>query len=495
MDPVTTTPLLCVTITAPTTAELRRRRDRVTDADLVELRLDSVSDPDVAAALDGRRLPVIVTCRAKWEGGGFNGSEDERQAILRQALELGADYVDVEWRANFSDLLAEYGRRIVISSHDFDGVPADLTAQARAMRSTGAGIVKIAVKASRLADCITLLELSRTFGSHERAVLIAMGDAGSATRILAQRFGSAWTYAGGVRDVGQLSASRLLEQFRYRSITAVTDVYGLVGLPVSHSVSPAMHNAAFTASGINAVYLPLPAADTDDFIAFAKAFQLKGASVTIPYKVSLFDRVQEVDELARTVGALNTLRMTGGHWAARNTDVAGFLQPLRERSVPLTGRRASILGAGGSARAVAVALAGAGARVTVHARDAKKAEAVASLVSGATGPFVPETDSWDLLVNCTPIGMQPRMDQSPLPASALPSRGVVYDLIYNPATTRLLRDAVAAGADTIGGLDMLVGQAQEQFEWWTGVKPPAGVMRAAAVQRLSEFNADDNHLV
>jgi 3-dehydroquinate dehydratase/shikimate dehydrogenase len=133
--------------------------------------------------------------------------------------------------------------------------------------------------------------------------------------------------------------------------------------------------------------------------------------------------------------------------------------------------------------------------VTVHARDSKRAEAVASLVSGAVGPSVPATDSWDLLVNCTPVGMHPRMDQSPLPLSALPSRGVVYDLIYNPATTKLLRDAATAGADTIGGLDMLVGQAQEQFEWWTGVKPPAGVMRAAAVKRLSEFNADENHLV
>ncbi len=495
MDLVTTTPLLCVTITAPTTEELRRRRDLVTDADLVELRLDTVSDPDVAAALAGRRLPVIVTCRAKWEGGGFEGSEDERRAVLRQALDLGADFVDIEWRANFPELLAEYGRRIVLSSHDFDGVPADLTEQARAMRATGAAIVKIAVKASRLADCITLLELSRTFGHNERAVLIAMGDAGSATRILAQRFGSAWTYAGGVRDVGQLSASRLLEQFRYRSISAVTDIYGLVGLPVSHSVSPAMHNAAFAASGINAVYLPLPASDTDDFIAFAKAFHLKGASVTIPYKVSLFDRVQEMDELARVVGALNTLRMTGDHWAARNTDVAGFLQPLRARSVPLSGRRTSILGAGGSARAVAVALAGAGARVTVHARDARKAGTVASLVSGSTGPFVPAADSWDLLVNCTPVGMHPRIDQSPLPSVALPSRGVVYDLIYNPVTTLLLRDAATAGADTIGGLDMLVGQAQEQFEWWTGVEPPAGVMRAAAMKQLSEFNADENHLV
>jgi len=475
-------------------AELRRRRDLVTDADIVELRLDSVSDPDVAAALAGRRLPVIVTCRPTWEGGGFRGSEQERRRLLEQALELGADYVDVEWRADFGALVAKRPGRIILSAHDFDGVPDDLAERARAMRASGAAVVKIAATARRLSDCVTLLELSRTFGQNERAVLIGMGEIGLATRVLAQRFGSAWTYAGEVQDIGQVTARKLLDQFRYRSIGAGTDIYGLVGSPIAQSLSPAMHNAAFTAAGIDAVYVPLPAADPDDFMAFARAFGMKGASITIPYKVALFERVQEADDLVRTIGALNTVRIDGDRWVGRNTDVAGFLQPLRDRGVPLSGRRASILGAGGSARAVAVALASEGARVTVHAREEKKAQVVAALVSGSVGRFPPQAGSWDLLVNCTPVGMHPRMDQSPVPSSAL-ARGVVYDLIYNPAVTRMMRDAAMAGADTIGGLDMLVGQAQEQFEWWTGARPPAGVMRAAATRRLSEFNADENHLV
>jgi 3-dehydroquinate dehydratase/shikimate dehydrogenase len=475
-------------------AELRRQRDLITEADVVELRLDSVDDPDVAAALQGRKLPVVVTCRARWEGGGFDGSEEERRRILELALEQGAEYVDIEWRANFDELLKKYASRVVLSAHDFNGMPADLDGQARAMRRIGAGVVKIAVKADRLSDCLTLLDLSRTFGEHERAVLIAMGEAGLATRVMAQRFGSAWTYAGGVQDVGQITARKLLEQFRFRSISASTDVYGLVGLPVAHSVSPAMHNAAFTAAGIDAVYLPLPAADADDFITFARGFGVKGASVTIPYKVSLFDRVQDADDLVRTIGALNTLKMDGDRWSGRNTDVAGFLQPLHDRGLPLSGKRASILGAGGSARAVAVALASEGARVTVHARDEKKAQAVAALVSGSVGRLPPAANSWDLLVNCTPVGMHPRLDQSPVPSSAL-VRGVVYDLIYNPAITRLMRDAATAGCDTIGGLDMLVGQAQAQFEWWTGTRPSSHVMRAAATRRLSEFNADENHLI
>jgi 3-dehydroquinate dehydratase/shikimate dehydrogenase len=401
-------------------AELRRERDLISaaDADLVELRLDSVADPDVAAALADRKLPVIVTCRAKWEGGGFQGSEDERRRILEQALEQGAEYVDIEWRANFDALLQKYASRIVLSMHDFSGVPADLAEQSRAMRATGAGVVKLAARANRLADCLALLELSRTFAGNERAVLIAMGEAGLVTRVLAQRFGSEWTYAGGVQDIGQVTARKLLDQFRYRSVNSATDVYGLVGLPVAHSVSPAMHNAAFAAAGIDAVYLPLPAADPDDFVAFARGFRMKGASVTIPYKVALFERVQEADDLVRTIGALNTLRMDGDHWSGRNTDVAGFLQPLRDRGLPLSGRRASILGAGGSARAVAVALASEGARVTVHARDEKKAHSVASLVGGSVGRFPPQAGSWDLLVNCTPLGMHPRLDQSPVPSSA-----------------------------------------------------------------------------
>jgi 3-dehydroquinate dehydratase/shikimate dehydrogenase len=477
-------------------ADLRRRRDDVSDADLIELRLDSVPDPDVAAALEGRRRPVIITCRAGWEGGGFTGSEEARRRILKGALDAGAEYVDVEWKAGFDELVRyEGGRRTILSSHEFGSVPDDLAERARSMRATGVAVVKLAVKANRLSDSLRLLELGRTFeGSQQRPVLIAMGESGLATRILAHRFGSAWVYAGEIHDIGQVTIRALLDTYRFRSITGSTRVYGLVGSPIAHSVSPAMHNAAFSAAAVDAVYLPLPAADAADFASFAAGIGIAGASVTIPYKTAFLDGIRDCDELTRRIGALNTLKMDGDGWGGRNTDGAGFLEPLRHARVPLKGRRAAILGAGGSARAVAVALASEGAIVTVHARDPRKAEPVAALVSGTAGPFPPPRGSWDLLVNCTPVGMHPRVNETPLPPGAL-SRGLVYDLVYNPTVTRLLRDAAAANGDTIGGLDMLVAQAQEQFAWWTGQRPPAGVMRAAAVRRLSEFNADEDHLV
>jgi len=483
---------LCVTVTAPTMSELRRRRDEVVGADLVELRLDSVSDPSVSGALADRRLPVILTCRAAWEGGQFKGSEEERRRILQEALASDANYVDIEWRAHFTDLLSQTeGRRIVLSMHDFNGVPADLTERAQAMRSTGAELIKLAVTTSRLSDCLPLLDLGAQIG-RRGTVLVGMGECGLATRVLAAQFGSVWTYAGNERQLGQITPAEL-DSYRFRAVTGTTQVYGLVGSPIGHSVSPAMHNASFAANQIDAVYLPLPAADADDFVRFAKAIGLRGASVTIPFKVSLFDRMDEVYPVARRIGAINTIRVMDERWVGGNTDASGFLTPLKDR-MPLRGTRVAVLGAGGSARAVAAALSSSQAQVTVYARNPLRAQEIATNASCAAAALPPEPGSWDLLVNCTPVGMHPHVDETPLDASLLTGR-YVYDLVYNPTNTRLLREASAAGCQTIGGLEMLVAQATEQFEWWTGRKPGVGIMREAALKRLAEFMRHENYVV
>jgi 3-dehydroquinate dehydratase / shikimate dehydrogenase len=485
-------PQLCVTVTAPTTAELRRRRDEVVNADMVELRLDTVSDPSVAGALEGRRLPVIVTCRAAWEGGEFKGSEEDRRRILSDALASDAEHVDIEWRANFTELVASAGgRRVVLSMHDFAGVPDDLVERAQAMRATGAEMIKLAVTTKRLSDCLPLLDLGAQIG-RRGTVLIGMGECGLATRVLARLFGSVWTYAGGLRQVGQPTAAEF-ESYRFRSITDATKIYGLVGSPIGHSVSPAMHNAAFAADDLNAVYLPFPTTDVDDFVTFARAIELRGASVTIPFKVSLFDRMDEVYAVARRIGAINTIRVLDGKWIGGNTDASGFLTPLKDR-VPLRGARVAVLGAGGSARAVVAALTSSQAQVTVHARNLLRAQDLATAASCESAPMPPEPGSWDLLVNCTPCGMHPHVDETPIDADLLTGR-CVYDLVYNPTSTRLLREAKTAGCQTIGGLEMLVAQAMEQYEWWTGRKPAAGVMREAALRRLAEFMRYENYVV
>jgi shikimate dehydrogenase len=242
------------------------------------------------------------------------------------------------------------------------------------------------------------------------------------------------------------------------------------------------------------VYLPLPATDVDDFIAFARGIGLKGASVTIPFKVALFDRVDEADAVARRIGAINTIKVVDGRWLGANTDAAGFLKPLTDRRVSLQGRRVAVLGAGGAARAVAIALAPSGVDITLHARNRAHADEVAMMVSGQTGPWPVGPGTWDIAVNCTPMGMRPRFTETPIPLESMTGQ-LVYDLVYNPPVTTLVRDAAGLGIPTIGGLDMLVAQAHEQFQWWTGSRPPAGVMRAAAEKRLAEFMAHEDHVV
>jgi 3-dehydroquinate dehydratase / shikimate dehydrogenase len=487
---------VCVTVTAPTTAELRRRRDEAANqgADLVELRLDTVADPDVAAALADRRTPVIVTCRPQWEGGSFAGAEEERKRLLAQAIAAGAEYVDLEWRAGFDDLIARAsGRGIVLSMHDYEGVPPDLGLRVHTMTTTGAEIVKVAVTAHRLSDCVPLIQLAARADRRGRCVLLAMGEQGLATRLLAARFGSPWTYAGALQEIGQLSAAAMINAYHFHSVTKTTAIYGIVGGSIQHSVSPSMHNAAFRACGIDAVYLPLPAADADDCVTFGKAIGISGASVTIPHKVALFDRLDEVYPAARRVGAINTIRVDGSRWIGDNTDVAGFLQPLQER-LALAGLRASILGGGGAARAVSDALAASHCRVTLHARQRAEAERVAALTGAAVGPFPPAPGSWDLLVNCTPVGQAPKIDATPIPKEQLTGR-FVYDIVYNPTPTRLLRDAAEMGCQTLGGLEMLVAQAHDQFRWWTNRRPPTGIMREAALKRLAECSRDEDHVV
>ena len=474
---------LCVTVTADTMAELRTRRDEVRDADLIELRVDSVRDPSAAGALAGRRKPVIVTCRPKSDGGWFAGSEEERRTILSEALSLGAEYVDLEWQGSCAGLLQQTGgRRIVFSHHDFTGVPADLAARSQAMLASGAEVVKIAITAERLADCLTL----RAIGRQTRVpiALIAMGDAGIPSRVLASWFGSCWTYAGDNAAPGQISAHRMTEEFGFRRIGSRTAIYGVLGRPVGHSVSPAMHNAAFRAAHLDAVYLPIAAADFEDFLTFADAVNLAGASVTAPYKVAAFERADECDPVSRRIQSVNTLRRSGTRWLGANTDVAGFLAPL-QTAMRVQGKRATVLGAGGAARSVAVALQSAGAGVTIAARREDQARTVAALSGAAIGTWPPAPGSWDVLVNTTPVGTAPDVDQSPLPEGHRLDGMLVYDLIYNPLETRLLTDAATAGCQTIGGLDMLVAQAQAQFEWWTEQRPADRVMRDAATARLN----------
>ena len=487
-------PRICAVATGRTADEMRLAREATPEADMVELRLDFMERPDVAGVLEGRTKPVIATCRARWEGGHFSGSEPERRQILESALAHGVEYVDVEAAASFTpDLVRSTGgRRIVVSEHQFDSAPSDVAARFAALEATGAEVAKLAFRAGSLEDMLPLFDCSASQrersasqrelpASHREngngRVVIAMGPAGLPSRILAARLGSLWTYVGDQVAPGQVSLTRLLEDFQFRRIAADAALYGVVGNPIVHSRSPIMHNAGFAALGLNATYVPLEARDAADFVRFARETGLRGASITTPFKVSLLPYFDEIEPLAHRVGAVNTLIVRDGKWIGANTDVEGFLAPLRNR-IALAGARAVVLGSGGAARAVAVALADRGAHVTVCARRAEAARTIAALVNGEAGEFPPPPRSWDLLVNATTVGSTANPG-NPL-EDARPDGKIVYDLVYTPADTLLLKSARAAGCQTIGGIDMLIAQAERQFELWVGQRPPDALFRRAS---------------
>jgi 3-dehydroquinate dehydratase / shikimate dehydrogenase len=488
--------LLCDTVTGRTMAELIDARDGSRGADMVELRLDGIADLGVAGSVRDRRQPVVVTCRPTWEGGRFDGSEEERIRILGQALDCGADYVDVEWRTLSgpagpvaSDLIERAPSRIVLSHHDFAGLPADLADRVRAMRAVHACTIKVAVATNRLTDTLALRDIARPGD----AVVIGMGEAGVPSRLLAARYGSRWTYGGEGVAPGQIPVSRMTGEFRFRQVGPETHLFGVVSGSAMHSLSPAIHNAAFAAAGVDAVYVPFQAADFDDFLAYAAAMGIEGASITIPFKVDALQAAAHADDVAVRVGAANTLRIftpgsaldmvaasggrtAGSGWEATNTDVAGLLDPLRSAlGEPLDGLRAAVLGAGGAARAAIVALQSRGAHVTVHARREDRARQVAMSLGAEAGGWPPPPGSWDLLVNCTPLGGGARRNESPLPDGPFHGR-LVYDLTYGPGESALVRAAREAGCGTLDGLPMLVAQAERQWEWWMGRRPPTAVM-------------------
>jgi 3-dehydroquinate dehydratase/shikimate dehydrogenase len=512
------TSLLCETVTAGSMSGLIAARDAATAGDMVELRLDGIPDLDVAGALTRRDRPAVVTCRPVWEGGRFDGSEEDRKGILRRALDEGAEFVDVEWRAGFDDLIRTDPARVVVSAHDFDRVPTDLETQVRSMRATGAATIKVAVTPARLGETIPLAAIGR----QGRAIVIAMGDAGVPSRLLAARYGSRWTYAGRGVAPGQIPAARMIDEFRYRQVGPATRLFGVVSTNAMHSLSPVLHNAAFAAAGLDAVYVPLRAADIVDFFEFADAFGVEGASITIPFKVDALRAAAGADELTRKVGAANTLRRIGPReggpdnhsdvragssrpdavgagfsrpngvgsgfsrpdWEATNTDIEGFLAPLAQAyGDSVRGARAAVLGAGGSARAIVAALTLGGAAVSVHARRPEQTREMAAAFDAAAGEWPVPAGSWDILVNCTPLGGAALRHVSPLPGGPFTGR-LVYDLTYGPGESALCREARAAGCRTLDGLPMLVAQAERQFEWWTGQQPAAGVMYRAATKRL-----------
>jgi len=482
--------LLCVSLTTGTTEEtlaLLHAPDRAFD--VAEVRLDYIRDPDVRRLLEGRPCPVIVTCRPVREGGRWAGDEGQRIALLEQADRLGADFVDVELEA-----LPRFRRqgkaRLIVSYHNFTETPSDLRAIARRIEATDADIVKVATLAKSLRDNLAVFSLLRA--ARKPTIAVTMGEHGHVSRILGPKFGAFLVFAslapGREAAPGQVPVRDLLDLYGFRRIGSATRVYGVIANPVAHSMSPAIHNAAFQHCGVDAVYLPFRVDSPANFIPAWRELPVEGYSVTIPHKEAVIPLLDEVQPLARRIGAVNTIVMRDGRLLGSNTDWSAAVKAIEgglRQGESLAGKTVLLLGAGGAARAIAFGLTERGARLLIANRTHERAVKLAADAGCGVVPLAEVASvAYDILVNGTSLGMHPKVEETPLAAALLRPGALVFDSVYNPLETRLLREARAAGCRTVDGLEMFVNQAAEQFELWTRLPAPRALMRSVVAARL-----------
>jgi len=415
-----------------------------------------------------------------------------------EGVKRGYDYVDVELSSQFHDVMVEKaGAGLIVSHHDFEATPDNLSALYDRMCAVGADIVKIVTTPRSVADVARVMSFAERAarGGGPPLVALAMGPLGVMTRILAGRYDAPFTFAsaeaGAESAPGQVALEAMANLYRVRRIGRDTRVYGIVGRGISHSLSPVIHNHAFKARDLDAVYVPLETEALKPFVDALPVLDLAGFSITAPYKVEILPHLEAIDEAARLCGSVNTVVARDGALRGSSTDGIGVLVPLKAR-LDVQEKNVVIVGAGGAARAAAFALHRAGAAVTVLARDRYKAERLAAEVGcrgldlGAIGE-----QAWDVLINATPIGGVASVHETPVPAERHRPGSIVFDMVYVPQDTRLLREARAAGCRPIGGLEMLLAQAEGQFEAWTGTPAPTDVMRAAVLTYLEQSDDED----
>ncbi|KAF8776503.1 hypothetical protein HU200_003213 [Digitaria exilis] len=503
--------LVCVPATARAPREMAAELAAAAalGADVAELRLDRLAgfaprrDLPVILA-DPRPLPALVTYRPRWEGGEYEGDDEPRFEALMLAMELGAEYVDIELKVadKFIGLLS--GKKpdnckLIVSSHNFENTPsteelANLVAQ---IQATGADIVKIVTTATEIVDVARMFQiLVQCQEKHVPIIGLVMNDRGLISRILCPKYGGYLTFGslekGRESAPAQPTAADLINLYNIRQIGPDTKVFGIIGKPVGHSKSPILHNEAFRSVGFNAVYVPFLVDDLAKFLNTYSSPDFVGFSCTIPHKEAAVRCCDEVDPIARDIGALNTMvRRPDGKLVGYNTDYVGAIsaiedgirasQPTDPTTSPLAGRLFVVIGAGGAGKALAYGAKEKGARVVIANRTFARAQELANLIGGPAltladlENYHPEEGM--ILANTTAIGMHPNVNETPLSKQALTSYAVVFDAVYTPKETRLLREAAECGAIVVSGLEMFIRQAMGQFEHFTGTPAPDRLMR------------------
>ncbi|KAJ7955028.1 Bifunctional 3-dehydroquinate dehydratase/shikimate dehydrogenase, chloroplastic [Quillaja saponaria] len=501
--------LICVPIMGESIAKMviDMNKAKANDADLVEIRLDSLKNfkpyEDLKVLIQECPLPTLITYRPKWEGGQYDGDENKRLDVLRLAMELGADYIDVELQVAHQFIDSISGKnpentKVIVSSHNYQYTPSveDLGNLVARIQATGADVVKIATTALEITDVARIFQI--TVHSQVPVIGLVMGDRGLISRVLCPKFGGYLTFGtlepGVISAPGQPTLKDLLSLYNFRHIGPDSKIFGIIGKPIAHSKSPMLYNEAFKSVGFNGVFVHLLVDDVASFLQTYSSTDFVGFSVTIPHKEAALKCCDEVDPVAKLIGAVNCIirRSTDGKLIGYNTDYFGAISAIEDglrgkhnsssiTGSPLAGKLFVVIGAGGAGKALAFGAREKGARVVIVNRTYERARELATLVGGDALALA-DLDNYHpedgmILANTTSIGMQPKVDDTPISKHALGSYSLVFDAVYTPKITRLLREAEESGATIVTGLEMFIGQAFEQYERFTGLPAPKELFR------------------
>ena len=496
-------PRVCLALTADDPSDLLEKADSVVrDNPFLELRLDYLPKPGLALPKIKQFMEmnphavVIATCRRGASGGKFKGAIPAQLELLGKAAAAGCQMVDLELQTAAKckpEQLQKLRTRaaLVLSFHDFRGTKK-LEETLAAMRKYTADFYKVVSTATTLYDNVTMMKFLEKESDRHSLVGVCMGEQGIVSRVLGVRAGSAFTFAAVNPQErtapGQVTAQDLRNVYRIDQVDAATRVYGVAGDPVAHSLSPVIMNTAMRRENVNAVYVALHAKSLKDLLACVRDVPIHGLSITMPYKQTILEHLDNTDTHTTKIGACNTVvRAQDGKLYGFNTDTAGVVRPLEQR-LGIENARVLVLGAGGAARAAVFGLKERGAEVFILNRTAETGQKLARQAKART---VKRADlkklAFDVIINATPVGMK-NPKESPLQESEINAK-YVFEMIYDPAETQLIRLARLRGAQIIPGIEMFVQQAARQFEIWTGKPAPWDDMLRAVTVALQERNS------
>jgi 3-dehydroquinate dehydratase / shikimate dehydrogenase len=487
--------MICIPIVG---ASMPKALEQITSAekigDIIELRLDLIDSPDLKVLLNAVSKPVIVTNRSKLDGGQFRGGDDERLQALRDALASGANYVDIEVstpREFLQPFLEGHdSSRVILSYHDFSHTPEDLNPLYETMSALPNGVIKIVTYARDLSDNLKMFQLlKRAKKENKKLIGLCMGDLGEISRVLSPLYGGMLTF--GSLETGQESAPGQIPANTLKNIYRVNDkrqnfkIYGVIGYPISKSMGYLIHNRAFREIGSPHIYVSFLVDNVEKFFIAFKHF-FSGLSVTMPAKESIMPMLDNVDPTAQSIGAVNTVVEEDGKWVGYNSDCSGAIAAL-EACTSLNDKNILILGAGGTAKAIGYGIKKNGGKLTItYNRNKEKGENLAKELGCELIHWRDAgTQSIDILINCTPVGMNPNINESPFLAKGFKKGMVVFDSVYNPLETKLLREAKTAGCQVIPGSELFINQAALQFELFTGQPAPIDTIREVLMKKLN----------